>query len=123
MLKNIKKKSLVRQRRVFRVRKNLNGTSERPRLSVFKSNQHLFVQVINDETGETVVSLGTLSKEFKGTELAKKSKKSAQVLGEKIAKLALDKDIVKVVFDRGRFKYHGIIAELANAARQAGLQF
>jgi large subunit ribosomal protein L18 len=123
MLNNIKKKSLVRQRRVFRVRKNLNGTSERPRLSVFKSNQHLFVQVINDDTGETVVSLGTLSKEFKGTELAKKSKKSAQVLGEKIAKLALDKDIVKVVFDRGRFKYHGIIAELANAAREAGLQF
>ena len=123
MLKNIKKKSLVRQRRVFRVRKRLQGTSERPRLTVFKSNQHLFVQVINDETGHTVASLGTLSKEFKGTELAKKSKKSAQVLGEKIAKLALDKDIVKVVFDRGRFKYHGIIAELANAARQAGLQF
>lgn len=123
MLNELKKRSLVRQRRVWRVRKRLKGNSERPRLSVFKSNQHLFAQVINDETGETVVSLGTMSKEFKGTELAKKSKKSAQVLGEKIAKLVMDKNINKVVFDRGRFKFHGVIAELANAARQAGLQF
>ena len=123
MSNTIKKKNLVIQRRVFRVRKKLKGTAERPRLSVFKSNLHLFVQVINDETGETVASLGTMSKEFKGTEYAKKSKKSAQVLGEKIAKMTMDKNVTKVVFDRGRFKYHGIIALLADSARQAGLQF
>lgn len=123
MSNTIKKKNLVRQRRVFRVRKKLKGTAERPRLSVFKSNLHLFVQVINDETGETVASLGTMSKEFKGTEYAKKSKKSAQALGEKIAKMSMDKNVNKVVFDRGRFKYHGVIAALADSARQAGLQF
>ena len=123
MLNTNTKMKKVRQRRVFRVRKRLKGTSERPRLTVFKSNQHLFVQVINDETGETLTSLGTMAKEFKGTEYEKKSKKSAQLLGEKIAKMAKDKNVEKVVFDRGRFKYHGIIAVLADAARQAGLQF
>jgi large subunit ribosomal protein L18 len=123
MLTTHLKKAAVRQRRVFRVRKKLNGTAERPRLSVFKSNQHLFVQVINDQTGETLSSLGTMSKEFKGTEYARKSKKSAQILGEKIAHMAKGKNIDKVVFDRGRFKYHGLIAVLADAAREAGLQF
>jgi large subunit ribosomal protein L18 len=123
MLYTNNKLNEVRQRRVFRVRKRLKGTTERPRLSVFKSNLHLFVQVIDDETGQTVASIGTMSKEFKGTEYAKKSKKSAQALGEKIAKMAQDKNVNKVVFDRGRFKYHGIIAVLADAARQAGLQF
>jgi large subunit ribosomal protein L18 len=123
MLNRNTKLAAVRQRRVFRVRKKLKGTAERPRLSVFKSNQHLFVQVINDQTGETLSSLGTMSKEFKGTEYAKKSKKSAQILGEKIAMMAKGKNIDKVVFDRGRFKYHGLIAALADSARQAGLQF
>lgn len=123
MLNTNTKMKLVRQRRVFRVRKRLKGTAERPRLTVFKSNHHLFVQVINDETGETLTSLGTMAKEFRGTEYEKKSKKSAQLLGEKIAKMAKEKNVEKVVFDRGRFKYHGIIAVLADAARQAGLQF
>jgi len=123
MLYTNKKLNLVRQRRVMRVRKKLRGDSERPRLTVFKSNMHLFAQVINDQTGETLVSLGTMAKEFKGTEYARKSKKSAQVIGEKIAKMAADKNVNKVVFDRGRYKYHGIIAVLADAARQAGLQF
>ncbi len=123
MLNTNMKMRIVRKRRVFRVRKKLKGTTERPRLSVFKSNLHLFVQVINDETGETLASLGTMSKDFKGTEYAKKSKKSAQILGEKIAQMAKGKNVEKVVFDRGRFKYHGIIAVLADAARQAGLQF
>ncbi|NBO23682.1 MAG: 50S ribosomal protein L18 [Chlamydiae bacterium] len=123
MIKNTKKQNLVRQRRVFRVRKRLKGNAERPRLSVFKSNLHLSVQLINDETGITLASVGTMSKELKGTEYEKKSKKSAQLLGEKIAKMAKDKNVEKVVFDRGRFKYHGIIATLADAARQAGLQF
>lgn len=123
MLNTNTKMKKVRQRRVFRVRKRLKGTAERPRLTVFKSNYHLFVQVINDETGETLASLGTMAKEFRGTEYEKKSKKSAQLLGEKIAKMTKDKNVEKVVFDRGRFKYHGIIAVLADAARQAGLQF
>jgi large subunit ribosomal protein L18 len=107
----------------MRVRKNVRGTSVKPRMSVFKSNKHLSVQLIDDEHGVTLGALGTVAKEFKGTEYASKSKASAKKLGERIAEIAKQKNIKEVVFDRGPYKYHGVLAELADAARAGGLQF
>ncbi|MCB1110136.1 MAG: 50S ribosomal protein L18 [Chlamydiia bacterium] len=117
---NLKKRNTVRKKRSLRVRKKLRGTAERPRLSVFKSLSHIAVQLIDDEKGVTLASYSTLAKELKGK---KKSKEAARVVGEKIAELAQGKKINQVVFDRGRLKYHGIIAELANAAREKGIKF
>ena len=118
-VKNNKK----RQRRKWRVRKNLRGTPNKPRLSVFKSNRHLAVQLIDDEQSRTIASTSTLDKEFKGTSFSKKSKEAAAKIGEKIAQLAQQNAIKEVIFDRGPYKYHGLLAELANAARSAGLKF
>ncbi len=123
MIKNLAKRERCRYKRALRVRKNLRGDAARPRMSVTKTNKHIFVQIINDEEGQTLVSLGTLSKEFKGTKYNQKSKETARHIGEKIAEYAKSKNIDKVVYDRGRLKYHGIIAELADSARKAGLQF
>ncbi|MBI5274011.1 MAG: 50S ribosomal protein L18 [Chlamydiales bacterium] len=123
MIKDLIKRNKVRKNRVFRVRKTLKGDASKPRMSVTKSNKHLFVQLINDEEAKTIVSLGTVSKELQGTEFNKKSKEAARHIGEQIAQRAKAMGVDAVIFDRGRFKYHGIIAELANAARKAGLQF
>lgn len=112
-----------RQNRAFRVRKKLRGTSLKPRLSVHKSNCHLQVQLIDDESGVTLAGLSTYAKECRDTEFNRKNRASARHLGEKIAAMALEKNIKEVVFDRGAFKYTGILAELANAAREAGLKF
>jgi len=111
-----------RAKRALRVRKKLNGTAEKPRLSVFKSNRNLFVQLIDDEKGETLFGVGTLGKELKDTKLAQKSTDAAKHLGNLVAQKAKEKNITKAVFDRGRYKYHGLIAALAEAAREAGLQ-
>lgn len=108
-----------RFKRALRVRKTLKGTSEKPRLSVFKSNRNISVQVIDDESGKTLCYAGTLSKDTPG----KKGKESARVIGSAIAEKAKQAKISEVVFDRGRYKYHGVIAELADAAREAGLRF
>jgi len=105
------------------VRKHLRGTAERPRLCVVKSNNHIEAQIIDDENGLTLGSVSTFSKENKKTEFGRKNKVSARKLGEDIAEIAKNKNIKEVVFDRGPFKYHGILAELANAARAGGLQF
>jgi len=113
----------VRRRRTMRVRKKLQGSSLRPRLSVVKSNNHIQAQLIDDEAGVTLGSTSTLSKEFRKTEFNMKNKASAKKLGEKIAEIAREKNIKEVIFDRGRFKYHGILAELADAARGSGLKF
>ena len=112
-----------RLKRAIRVRKHLKGTSVKPRLSVVKSNKHLQVQLIDDEAGKTLCSVSTMNKELKGTEFAKKSKVAAAKIGEIIADKAISLNIREVVFDRGPSKYHGILAELANAARSRGLQF
>ena len=117
---NLEKRNAIRKKRSMRVRKRLRGTAERPRLSVFKSLAHVGAQLIDDENGFTLASCSTLVKELKGK---KKSKKTARIVGEKIAELAKDKKIDRMVFDRGRFKYHGIIAELANAVREKGIKF
>lgn len=115
-------KTRKRQNRLIRVRKHLRGNAERPRLSVVKSNRHIAVQLIDDEKGCTLVSTSTLAKEFRSKQIGK-SKESARLIGAKIAELAKGKSISAVVFDRGYNKFHGLIAELANAARENGLQF
>ena len=117
---NLEKRNTVRKKRMMRVRKKLRGTAERPRLSVFKSLSHISVQLIDDEKGVTLASYSTHAKELEGK---KKSKESARLIGEKIASVAKEKKIDQCVFDRGCLKYHGIIAELANAAREKGIKF
>lgn len=118
-----KRRMIARRARVFRVRKQVRGTAEKPRLTVSKTNYHLYAQLIDDERGVTLAGIGTLSKELKGTEHNRKSKDSARLIGSQIAQLAKKNKIDTVVFDRGRYKFHGVVAELANAAREAGLQF
>lgn len=119
----IRKRQKTRNARTMRVRKKLRGTAQRPRMSVVKSNLHLQVQLIDDEAGTTLGAIGTFAKEFKNTDFACKNKESAKKLGTRIAEIAKEKNINEVIFDRGRHKYHGILAELANAAREGGLKF
>lgn len=123
MRSSIIKKQTIRKNRTMRVRKKLRGTSSRPRLCVVKSNKHIQVQLIDDEAGKTLGSAATFAKEFRDTEFAKKNKASAAKLGEKIAAIAKQNNVNEVIFDRGPFKYHGILAALADGARNAGLQF
>jgi large subunit ribosomal protein L18 len=111
-----------RLKRAYRVRQNLRGTAEKPRLTVMKSNRHIAVQLIDDENGITLASASTLMKKFRSKKLTS-NKEAARIIGSELGELAKDKQITTVVFDRGFYKYHGVIAELANAAREAGLQF
>lgn len=115
-----KNRKVARERRVFRVRKKLHGSAERPRLSVSKTNCHLYAQLIDDDSSLTLAGFGTLTE---GCSAKKKSKAAAQEIGKQIAELAKKRNINSVIFDRGRYKFHGLIAELANSAREAGLQF
>src|SRR5699024_2090807 len=114
-------KNVARKKRHSRVRKNLFGTEERPRLSVFRSNKHIYAQLIDDISGTTLVSASTLDKEFNAESTGNKD--AAKAVGELIAKRALDKGHKKVVFDRGGYLYHGRVKTLADAARDAGLEF
>jgi len=105
------------------MRNRFSGTAERPRLSVFRSNNHMYAQIIDDTVGNTLVSASTLEKDVK-SELEKTNNvDAAAYLGKVIAKKALDKGISTVVFDRGGFIYQGKIQALAEAAREAGLEF
>lgn len=113
----------ARRNRVFRVRKKLSGTDVRPRLTVAKTNKHIYAQLIDDVAGITLAGVGTLSKENKNTDYNGKSKEAARHIGKQIAEMAKQKNINAVIFDRGRFKFHGVVAELANSAREAGLSF
>ena len=113
-------RKLERIRRHARVRRKISGTAERPRLCVYRSNTNLYVQVIDDVAGKTLVSASTLDKEVK-TKYA--NKEAAKEVGTLIAKRALEKNIKDVVFDRGGYIYHGVIKELAEAARNGGLNF
>lgn len=117
------KQNQKRLRRVYRVRKKLKGTSLKPRLCVVKSNQNIEVQLIDDDKRVTIASTSTRSKDLKNTEFNRCNKNSARKLGEEIASKALKQNIKEVVFDRGAHKYHGVLKELADAARSAGLQF
>lgn len=117
------KKQEIRHKRTLRVRKTLRGTSVKPRLCVIKSNKHIHAQLIDDESGQTLGTASTYAKEFRDTEFSKRNKASAAKLGEVIADIAKKKEITEVIFDRGPFKYHGILAALADSARAAGLKF
>jgi len=111
------------ERRVRRTRAGLHGTAERPRLSVFRSSRHIYAQVIDDDAGKTLATISTLSKDVKGTVNEANKTEAAKVVGKAIAKLCKDKGISKVVFDRGGYQYHGRVSALADAAREAGLEF
>jgi large subunit ribosomal protein L18 len=113
-------KNKARQKRHRRVRNHISGTAARPRLNVFRSLANIYAQIIDDEKGMTLVAASTQDKEFKdyGGNVA-----AAKAIGTEIAKRALDKGISEVVFDRGGYVYHGRVAALAEAAREAGLKF
>ena len=116
-----KSRHKTRNIRHLRIRKNISGTSTLPRLNVFRSNAHIYAQVIDDVEGVTLVSASSIDKELK---LEKGSNKAAAAqVGALIAKRALDKKIENVVFDRGGYLYHGRVKALAEAAREAGLKF
>ena len=119
MIKKIDRQA-ERQRRHKRVRTKISGTAERPRLCVFRSNSNLYVQIIDDDKATTLAQASTLDKEVK-TKHA--NKEAAKEVGALIAKRALEKNIKTVVFDRGGYIYHGVVKELADAAREAGLEF
>ena len=113
----------VREKKHLKIRNRFSGTAERPRLEVFRSNNHISVQVIDDAAGNTLVAASTMEKDIKAKLEKTNNVEAAKVLGEVIAKRALDKGIETVVFDRGGYIYHGKVAALAEAAREAGLQF
>ena len=120
---NKKSRAEVRMKKHRRIRNRFSGTAERPRLAVFRSNNHMYAQVIDDTAGNTIVSASTLQKDVKA-ELEKTNNVDAAAhLGTVIAKRALDKGIKTVVYDRGGFIYQGKIKALADAAREAGLEF
>lgn len=123
MIKQVVKSQKLRRKRAIRVRSQLHGTNTKPRLCVVKSNKYISVQLIDDESGHVLAGLSTNSKALRNTDLGKKNKASARHLGEQIAEIAKSKNVTEVVFDRGPSKYHGILAELADAARANGLQF
>lgn len=111
-----------RKLRHERIRKTLLGTSERPRLCLYKSLKYIYAQIIDDTRGHTLVSATSLEKEFSGLH-SRDTIEAARKVGELIAKRALEKGIKKVVFDRSGYPYHGRVAAFADAARQAGLEF
>lgn len=120
---NKESRSKVRAKKHLRIRNRFSGTAERPRLAVFRSNNHMYAQIIDDTVGNTLVSASTVQKEVKA-ELEKTNNVDAAAhLGKVIAKRALDKGIKTVVFDRGGFIYQGKVKALADAAREAGLEF
>jgi large subunit ribosomal protein L18 len=117
------KKNDARLKRHYRMRKDVVGTAERPRLNVFRSLNNIYAQIINDETSMTLVSASTLDKELRATIEKGGNIEAAKLIGKEVAKRALAKGIEKVVFDRGGYIYHGRIAAVAEGAREAGLQF
>jgi len=123
MAKVHNRKLSPRLRRAARIRKKISGTAERPRLSVYKSNQHIYAQVIDDTSGKTLAFASTLSKEIRG-ELGELDKKAAgKLVGKLVAEKAKAANVTMVVFDRNGFPYHGRLAALAEGARETGLEF
>ena len=115
-------KIIARKRRKKRFSKKIRGTAERPRLCVYRSNKHIFAQIIDDQKAHTLVSTSTLSKELSSLEKTG-TVEAAKNVGETIAKKATELNIRKIVFDRNGFIYHGRIKAVADAAREAGLEF
>ncbi len=113
----------VRAKKHRRLRNRISGTAERPRLAVFRSNNHMYAQIIDDTAGNTIVSACTLDQDVKGAIEKTNNVAAAAQVGTVIAKRALEKGITAVVFDRGGYIYHGKVQALADAAREAGLTF
>ena len=116
-------RQLVRAKKHMKIRNRFSGTAERPRLAVFRSNNHMYAQIIDDTVGNTLVSASTLEKEIKAELEKTNNVDAAAYLGTVVAKKALDKGIETVIFDRGGFIYAGKVQALADAAREAGLKF
>ena len=116
-------RSKVRAKKHLKIRNRFSGTAARPRLAVFRSNNHMYAQIIDDTVGNTLVSASTLQKDIKSEIEKTNNVDAAAYLGKVIAKKALDKGITAVVFDRGGFIYQGKVKALAEAAREAGLEF
>ena len=116
-------RQLVRAKKHMKIRNRFSGTAERPRLAVFRSNNHMYAQIIDDTVGNTLVSASTLEKEIKAELEKTNNVDAAAYLGTVIAKRAIEKGNKEVVFDRGGFIYQGKVAALADAAREAGLEF
>jgi large subunit ribosomal protein L18 len=115
----IRQRNVIRQRVHFRIRQKMEGTAARPRLNVYRSLNHIYAQVIDDAKGETIISASSLAGKLKtGGNVA-----AAKEVGKLVAERAIEKGIKKVVFDRGGYLYHGRIKALADAAREAGLEF
>jgi large subunit ribosomal protein L18 len=119
----IKTKEDVRRRIQARIRKKIAGTPERPRLVVFRSQSHIYAQVIDDGAGQTLCSASSLDKDLRSTMRRGSNLAAAKAVGQLIAARAKDKGIAAVVFDRGGFLYHGRVKALADAARESGLKF
>ncbi len=113
----------ARLKRKKRVRKNIFGNQDRPRLSVFRSSKHIYAQIVDDTSGSTLVSASTLDNEFKEQKVEGKKVEIAKAVGNLIGKRAIDKGIKKIVLDRNGFLYHGRIKALSDGAREAGLNF
>ncbi|MCR5278150.1 MAG: 50S ribosomal protein L18 [Lachnospiraceae bacterium] len=116
-------RTAIREKKHMKIRNRFSGTPERPRLAVFRSNSHMYAQIIDDTVGNTLVAASTLDKDVKSELEQTDTVEAAAYLGKVIAKKALDKGIKTVVFDRGGFIYQGKIQALAEAAREAGLEF
>ncbi len=116
-------RSKIRVKKHMRIRNRFSGTTERPRLAVFRSNNHMYAQIIDDTVGNTLVAASTLEKEVKAELEKTNNVDAAAYVGTVIAKRALEKGITTVVYDRGGYIYHGKVAALAEAAREAGLVF
>ena len=116
-------RNLARKRRHLRVRNRITGTQARPRLNVYRSNKHIYAQVIDDVTGNTLVSASSVDKELNEQLKNGGNVDAARMVGELVAKRALEKGVSEVVFDRGGYLYHGRVQALADAAREVGLQF
>ena len=120
MENNLSKRDKRRKRREKSVRRKVQGSAGKPRLSVSRTNKHLFAQLIDDENQVILAGVGTMGKK---APYGKKSKEAARKIGIKIAEIAKEKKIERAVFDRGQYKFHGLIAEIATGAREAGLKF
>lgn len=117
------KKRLARQRRRRRVRKKVFGVPDHPRLSVFKSRRHIYAQIVNDLEGRTLAAASTLSPEFRSQGAKRTKADAAKLVGEILADKAIKREIRRVVFDRGGYKFHGRVKALATGAREKGLTF
>ena len=118
-----KSRTVVRENKHRKLRNRFSGTAERPRLAVFRSNNHMYAQIIDDTVGKTLVSASTLDKDVKAELEKTNNVEAAKVLGTVVVKKALEKGITTVVYDRGGFVYEGKVKALAEAAREAGLEF